>query len=347
VKAGDAFVANSHALTLSDDKAYGDALWHGIDLYDQAGDLQRVIAALETFVNERPDDTIAPDAQLRLGRAYQAAGLYDKAIAAFQRVPFRYPNSLAASKSAIPLAEAYIARGPDDYPKAERVLLSVVEDNDLVDPSAEEFHQSLLELSQLYYRTQRYELAIARLEEMVERYPQDQALPRLTYLMADSYRKSALLLDEPSTQPSQAEQAADVVGAKHERLTKAHELFQKAIDLYAVQHPSTDLDKLYQKLATFYLADCVFDLGNYADSIKLYEQAAFRYQDDPAAISAYVQIVNAYCALGKPDEARTANERAKWILRRMSPDAFQSGDYTMPKKYWDDWLKWNNDAKVF
>jgi len=65
----------------------------------------------------------------------------------------------------VPLAEAYIARGPDFYSKAERVLLGVVEDNDLVDPNAEEFHQSLFELAQLYYRTQRYEPAIARLEE--------------------------------------------------------------------------------------------------------------------------------------------------------------------------------------
>jgi tetratricopeptide (TPR) repeat protein len=205
-KAGDAFVAYSRALTLVDDKGYGDALWHGIDLYDSAGNLQRVISALELFTSERPSDKLAPDALLRLGRAYQAAGMYDKAIDCFQRDQLLYPNSIAASKSAVPLAEAFVARGPESYPQAEKVLLGVVEDNDLVDPSAEEFHQSLLELAQLYYRTQRYEQAIARLEEMVQRYPDDQELPRLTFLMADSYRKSALLLGR-----------ADRVGGRGER----------------------------------------------------------------------------------------------------------------------------------
>ena len=126
-KAGDAYVAYSRALTLADDKGYGEALWKGVDLYDRAANIQCVIAALELFVAERPDDSLAPAALLRLGRAYQAAGMFDKAIGAFQRNQFRYPNSLAASKSAVPLAQAYIAKGPEAYGKAESVLKSVVE----------------------------------------------------------------------------------------------------------------------------------------------------------------------------------------------------------------------------
>ena len=34
--AGDAYVAYSQKLTLTDDKGYGEAMWHGIDLYDRA-----------------------------------------------------------------------------------------------------------------------------------------------------------------------------------------------------------------------------------------------------------------------------------------------------------------------
>jgi tetratricopeptide (TPR) repeat protein len=114
-KAGDASIAYSRALTLIDDKSYGEALWKGIDLYDRAANLASVTSALELFVAERPDDSLAPTALLKLGQAYQAMGLFDKAIAAFQRNQFRYPNSLAASKSAVPLAQAYIAKGPEAY----------------------------------------------------------------------------------------------------------------------------------------------------------------------------------------------------------------------------------------
>jgi tetratricopeptide (TPR) repeat protein len=347
-KAGDAYVADSRALTMTDDKGYGDALWHGIDLYDASGDMQRVISALELFVAERPQDKLAPDALLRLGRAYQAVGLFDKAIAAFQRNQFRYPKSLAASKSAVPLAEAYMARGPDNYGKAEKVLLSVVEDNDLVDPGAEEFHQALMELAQLYYRTQRYEDAIARLEEIVQRYPTDQQLPQITFLMADSYRKSASLLDNRlASAGTGADEAGAAIAAQRQRWSQARELFDKVLALYSASPPTGEVDKLYEKLSTFYRADCMYDLGEYQEAIKLYDEAAFKYQDDPAALAAYVQIVNSYCALGKFDDARTANERAKWILRRMPDEAFKDDSFSMPKKYWDDWLKWTNESGVF
>jgi tetratricopeptide (TPR) repeat protein len=348
VRAGDAYVAESRALTLVDDKGYGDALWHGIDLYDAAGDMQRVIAALEIFAAERPSDKLAPDALLRLGRAYQAIGMFDKAVAVFQRNQFLYPNSLAASKSAVPLAEAYMARGTTDYPKAERVLLGVIEDNDLVDPGAEEFHQSLLELAKLYYHTQRYEEAIARLEEMVQRYPTDQQLPQLTFLMADSYRQSASLLNSGvASTAAPAEAVAEALTAKRQRLTQAEQLYDRVLDLYGTTPPQTEVDKLYQKLSTFFRADCTYDLGKYEDALKLYDQAAFRYQDDPSALAAYVQIVNCYCALGEFAEARTANERAKWILRRMPADAFKDGNLSMPKEYWDEWLKWASQTGVY
>ncbi|HEY7118097.1 MAG TPA: tetratricopeptide repeat protein [Tepidisphaeraceae bacterium] len=369
-KAGDAYIAYSRALTLTDDKGYGDALWRGVELYDRAGDLTRMISALELFAAERPEDSLTPDALLRLGKAYQAAGNYDKAIAAYQRNQFRYPNTLAASKSAVPLAQALIAKGPDFYNKAEAVLNGVIDNNPLITPEAAEFKQALFELAELFYRTNRYEEAVGKLEELTQRYPHDDRMGELVFLMGDSYRKSAALLvvssAQPTTRPVQAVASAvppppatrptthptemdpvEVASAKRDRLNKARGLFDRAIEIYHRNPPITDVDKLYCKLAHFYRADCVFDLGNYEDSIKLYDMAAFRYQDDPSALAAYVQIVNAYCALGKTAEAKTANERAKWLLRRMPPDAFKGGGFTMPKEYWDKWLQWTSQAGLW
>jgi tetratricopeptide (TPR) repeat protein len=352
--AGDAMVTFSRKLTVTDDARYGEALWRGIDLYDHAGDVDRVISALELFVAERPDDKLAPDALLRLGQAYQAAGQFDRAIDAFQRNQFRHPNSLAASKSAVPLAKAYIDKGPQFYGKAENVLLSVINDNPLVTPEAEEFRQSLFELAQLYYRTDRFEEAVARLEEFTQRYPDDARIGQLLFLMADSYRKSALALDKQPGPASAdalgnppAPDALEMAAARRDRLTKAREFYDHAIDSFHSHPPQDDLDNLYLKLAHFYRADCLYDMGQYLDAIKLYDAAAFRYQDDPAALAAYVQIVNAYCALGKIDEAKTANERAKWILRRMPPDAFKDGAFPMPKEYWAAWLQWTSNAGMW
>lgn len=356
-KAGDSFIAYSRALTVNDDNGYGDALWRGIDLYDRASNLQSVISALELFVTERPDDSLASDAMLRLGRSYQAAGLFDKAIGAFQRNQFRYPQSLAASKSAVPLAEAYIAKGPDSYGKAESVLLSVVENNPMITPDAEEFKSALFELAQLYYRTGRYEESVAKLEELTKRYPKEERIGELTFLMADSYRKSAALIDVKLLNASASASGnggnspvVDIMEAtatKKQRLEKARSLFDRSIEVYHDKPPTRDTDKLYQKLSHFYKADCMYDLGSYAEAIKQYDAAAFRYQDDPSALAAYVQIVNAYCALGKIEEAKTANERAKWLLRRMPPESFQNGAFAMPKAYWEQWLKWTSGAGMW
>jgi len=39
------------------------------------------------------------------------------------------------------------------------------------------------------------------------------------------------------------------------------------------------MDKLYQKLAYFYRADCMYDLGSYQEAIKLYDAAAFNFSE--------------------------------------------------------------------
>jgi len=350
--AGDAYIAFSRALTLADDRGHAEAMWRGVDLYDAAGNSQRAISALELFVAERPDDGQTPEALLRLGRTYQVAGQFDKAIDAFEHNQFRYPQSLAASQSGVPLAQAFIAKGPDQYPKAEKVLLGVI-DSPLIRPDAKEFRQALFELAQLFYRTGRYEEAIARLEEMTERYPNDEHMGQLLFLMGDSYRKSAsLLVKLASNNPADgagniAADLAEAAAAKKDRLNKAKNLFDRVVEVYRQSPPETDLDKLYLKLGHFYRADCLFDLGEYDESIKLYDAATLRYQDDPAALAAYVQIVNAYCALGRTEEARTANERAKWLLRRMPPDAFSDGSFSMPKEYWEQWLKWTSESGIW
>lgn len=351
--AGDAYVAYSRALVLVDDQGYGQAMWKGIRLYDEAANVHAVIASLELFVAERPEDPLASDALLRLGQAYQAAGQFDKAIAAYQRNQFRYPNSLAASKSGVPLALAYVAKGPEFYSKAEGVLLRVVENNPLLTPDAEEFRQALFELAQLYYRTNRFEEAVVRLEELTQRYPDDKRKGQLLFLMADSYRKSATRLGvrlevaDAADPKAGALDAAEAATARKQRLGKAKDLYDGVIELYRQSGAPSDLDKLYLKLSHFYRADCLYDLGRYDDAINLYDTAARRYVDDPSALTAYVQIVNSFCALGRIDDAKTANERAKWLLRRMPPEAFSDGTFSMPKAYWEQWLKWTGDAGMW
>ncbi|RYG79215.1 tetratricopeptide repeat protein, partial [bacterium] len=349
-RAGAAYVAVAQRSTVADDATYAESLWKGIDCYDRAGDAPAAVSALELFIAERPDDSLAPDALLRLGRTYQAAGLYDKAISTFQHNQLRYPNSLAASKSGVPLAQAYMAKGPESYPRAEQVLRAVIDNNPLLTPESAEFRQAVFELGQLFYRTNRYEEAIARLEEFTTRYPEDPRRAQVAFVKADAYRKSAAGIGErlaaietgklDSDPNGKAVDRVELVMSRKDRLRKARELFQSVVDQFDGELPTAEIDHLYLKLAHFYRADCLFDLTQYEESIKLYDVAARRYQNDPSALAAYVQIVNAYVALNKPDEARAANERAKWMLNRIPPDAFAAaGTLNMiSKQAWTQWL---------
>lgn len=351
-RAGDAYIAFSKALVLTDDKAYGAAMWKGIELYDQAGDLPRVISALETFVGERPSDPLTPEAMLRLGNAYHAAGSLDKAIATYKQCQFLHPQTLAAAQSGVPLAKALIAKGPEFHAKAEEVLKRVVDSNPLITPDAREFREALMELAGLYYRTARYELAVAKLEEITQRYPNDERMGQLWFLMADSYRKSATLLESKLDMtgavatPRPAVDLSDAMKAKAERLARARDLYKQVIEYYRGREIQTGEDRLYQKLAYFYRADCVYDLGEYLESIKFYDEAASHYQGDPSALAAYVQIVNANMALGRMDEAKAASERAKTMFRAMPGDAFSETEtgYAIPRDMWEKWLTWSGES---
>lgn len=343
--AADAYIGYSHSLTVSNDKEHADAMWKAVELYDRSGELQMVTSTLELFAAERPGDGQTPDALLRLGRAYQAMGLFDKAVGAFERNQFRYPQSLAASKSGVPLAQAYIAKGPEFYSRAEKVLVGVLQ-SPVLSPEAEEFGQSLFELAQLYARTSRFEEAVQRLDEIAQRYPNDPRMAQLVFMQADCYRQSAAALLASKSADARGNQA-DILATRHDRLTSAKRYYEKLIEMFRDKEPRGDLDRLYLKLAYFYRADCLYALRNYEEAIAAYDAAAMRYKDDSSALAAYVQIVNAYCEQRQFDKARRANERAMTLLSRMPQDAFANGSFSMPKEYWQQWLKWTNGAGLW
>lgn len=366
VRAGDAYVAYSRKLTVVDDEAYGDALWKGISLYEQAADLAETIAALQLFVDERPADPIAPDAMLRLGRAFQATGQQARAVDTLVKLRDAYPQSLAAAEASVPLAQAYVSQGRNRWSLAENTLRAVVENNPVLGPESRVFRAATWELGQLYYRMGRWGEALAKLEEFASRYPEDERRSELMFLRGDCYRQAAAeLMDDADDQRVEAQVQATTAGAaapsaavaaqradeaKREGrryLTEGKRFFEGVVAAFAQNQPRNELERTYERLAYFYRADCLFDLGRYEEAIDLYDQAAFRYQDDPSSLSAYVQIVNAYVALDRPDEAKTANERAKWLLRRIPPESFDNGALALNRDRWQQWLDWAGETGVW
>ena len=168
-------------------------------------------------------------------------------------------------------------------------------------------------------------------------------MAQLLFMQADCYRQSAAALLAAKLADAKGNQA-EILTTRNDRLANAKRYYEKLIEMFRDKEPRGDLDRLYLKLACFYKADCLYALRDYDNAIAAYDAAATRYKDDASALAAYVQIVNAFCEQRKFDKARRANERAMTLLSRMPQDAFSNGTFSMPKEYWQQWLKWTNGS---
>jgi tetratricopeptide (TPR) repeat protein len=355
--AADFYLDHARAVTVSDDDAYGRSLWKAGEYYDKAGLHKQAIAVFGEFVQARPDDPKRLAAMFRLAQAHQADGQFDEAIKMYKQLIDQNPKSPEAYASLVPLARSYIAMGPKYTDLAEHVLLSVVTDHPALRPESAEYREALTELGQLYYRRGAegdYEKAIARLDEVVERYGQGEGpaqMPELMFQLGDAYRKSVQQIDEKLSSSLPPSQAADLRQKRAYRLDRAQRSFNSVINAFEDRGADTlsELQKLYLRNSFFYRADCAYELGRYEGpdgAIALYEKAVQRYDKDPAALVALVQMVNSYCELGRWDMARAVNERAKVYLQRIPESAFDDPNLPMNRKHWQRWLDWTSQMAM-
>ena len=165
------------------------------------------------------------------------------------------------------------------------------------------FRISLFTLGELYYHNNRWADAILRLEEAVERYPDDPGIPRALFMLAESYRRSAGEIREAMAKDPAIAGRDALENARLERLAQAQQLFTRVINRLDPddKRPSPArplanshlLETEYVRISYMDRAECSFDRGDFAAAIKLYDEAATRFSEETLAVQAYVQIVNA------------------------------------------------------
>ncbi len=335
--AAENYLLHAKMSTLNDEQS-GNSLWKAGQLLDAAGETMRAADVYERFTIQRPRDARAAEGLLALGRLYESAGMTDQALGVYQRNIRDNPNTPATYTSVVNQARCYAALAgkaatPEEkkalLDKAEQALLGLVQDNTNLQPSAREFRASLLALGELYYHNQRWGDAILRLDEVVTRYPNDPAVPRVTFLLAESYRKSAGDINAALTQPAVGNRAA-LEKWRGERLLAAAGYFSRVIALLDVESLTpvsasggkklTALEQQYLRSSYMERAECHFERGDYEQAVKLYDETSVRFSEEVLAVEAYVQIVNAYLKLNQPAQANAAAARGQWILQRV-PDA--------------------------
>ena len=357
-EAAEAYVKLSR-LQNEDDAAASDSVWRAIEEYATAGRRDRVIALLEQFNSERPTSPLRARALHTLGQAYQAEGRFDEAARTYDLVIADYlplPNALA---SLVPMAQCLIQQGGDKARQGVKILVDIVDDRGpvpLFTPQAREYRQALFLLARYYLRAddktepRHLELAIERLQDAKGLYPDDPETPEWTFHLGDSYRLSALALrrsqqvgatSAPSTDPRTLPDVSERTRAEADRrMTAALRYYEEVIGALAVQDEGklSDTQKAWLRLSYLYRGDCLFDLGQYGEAREAYEEAAWRYANSPACVSASMQIYHCLLRLGRPDEARATLGRLKWLIATIPAESFAAERGLPGKAFWVDMI---------
>lgn len=334
-----------HSRTVSDPVRYAESLWEAADAFDNGGEHEEAAKAFSDYVETTTDnDPRRPEAKFRLGQVLQAMRQYAAAADRYRDLlAHRSAGGSWAVRSIVPLAQCLLHDLDEANDKeAEDLLLSAVDGTEL-GPEASEFRLGLIELGRLLYETKRYEEAIRRLTEAIERFPGDREVDTLRYRLADSYRLSAAKL----AQEVSGSEGAISETERQEREAAKRERLRRAIDVFAQVRQALDareadslseLERVQLRNTMFYLGDCEYDLGEFQAAINDYDAARQRYPNEPASLVAMVQIVNAYVQQGEWGKARTANEAAKRHLAKLPPEVWSSPDMPMERKHWERWL---------
>ncbi|MBK8267877.1 MAG: tetratricopeptide repeat protein [Planctomycetes bacterium] len=318
-----------------------------------AGETDRMIEVLQSYVERFSVEQVESGrarAYLKLARAYQAKAKFRDAIDAYEHVILEFPRQPEALDSMVPRAACYLRLGGEDAARGEALLIEIVDDRGaepVFTPSAQEYRDALVLLGEHYVlpiidevgdkdhaaEEARLVKGVTRLENTLALYPSDESVPRLRFFLAEAYRRSSEAIV--------AGAATVDAGARREverRLRRAYENYSFVKDKFARMDAGelTALQKTYLRASYLYLGDCLFDLNETERAVEAYREAAWRYENEPAAVAAMMQVVNCYYRMGRAVDAKAALARMNWLLKKIPDDAFAAVSAMSPKSYWQD-----------
>ncbi|MCB9851331.1 MAG: tetratricopeptide repeat protein [Phycisphaerales bacterium] len=345
VAAGDNQVQLAWLSTLNE-KRSSEAVWTAATLYEEAGRNDRAIKILQRFVTERADAEMLPRVLLRLGKTLQAEGRYDEAVEAFQRNLSSFPRSPYATAALIPLAQSLMATGAKGEEAAEEALHQIVDDSPIFTPNAPEYRDALYLLADLYARQGRHEKAVAVADEILQRYPDDERNARARFLLAHGLYQSAMAIKKDLLSPEFAGESKRLDAERRERLDRSADVFHKLVERLSEKGESKldALEALYLQDARLYEAACQYELGRYREALALYERAAWLYKESPAALGAYVQVINCDLTLGRREEAETALRRAQFLVNTIDEAQFKEAGQFESRDQWRKYFDWVSET---
>ncbi len=315
----------------SDPDHAAELLWAAVRSYESAGAQEELRRAVSHFLQLRTEDPRLAQACLIMARSYADEEDCPRAVLWCIRVGESFPGLDEGLQAQLLRARCLVALGY--AAEAEALLLDLLEGGQVA-PQAVVFRDALLELCELLYLSERYGEAIARLDSFLNLYPTDPEGYRVQFLTADAYRRSAVLLRAAPAADSTASHATLAA----ERFTRAGDAFAALErDLSSVPGRPEPL-RSYERLSLLYAADCLDAAGDDPDTVlAAYQRVLARYEHDPLALAAHVQMANIHLRAGRAAEAARAIGRARWLLPMIPEEAFAAGS-DLDRAHWERYL---------
>lgn len=350
-------------------RSYPDDLWKSAENFRRGQDYERAVRYFTQFLDTQnragrpPALTALGESILALHEPERALPYLTECIQTFPRDPHSYRARVIAAQAQQELGNLGQARA----------LLEANLEHETLSPRSIEWRESLFALGELLYlegiqlETQSrlqgvdnegsasrnsairylesaqksFHDAIVRLDEAVQRDPNAHQVIEASYRIAEAHRRAAKL-------PRRILDSDTIVTPKtieelNYELNAAEEDYRELIGILIDKQEQSELSETEKRILRncyFARADALYDMDRYEEAIVAYSNATNRYQEEPEALEAYVQIANCHRRQNRAAEARGTVEQAKVILQRIRADAdfLQTTRYNRDK--WGEYLNW-------
>jgi tetratricopeptide (TPR) repeat protein len=350
---------------------YPEDLWSSGTNYLRGQNYLMAVRQMRLFL-QNSDDRSQPRGLLTLGEAQLALGHYDEALQAFKhcieqyaRHPLTYKARIEASKVLQNLGRVAEAKE----------LLSDNLHHESLTPRSLQWQESLFSLGKILFTEAREEEAKSRqngvdsldvvqrkrgledlkkayglfqqslryLNEAIQRYPDAPDTVEARYMAAQALRFSGLYHRKAiPVEPTQTRRNALARQMREDFDAAATSFLELQHDLNDQQETRelTEIEQAILRNTYFAYGDVLFDSGDYEAAISAYSTASNRYQHNPEALEAFVQIASSYRRLGADVEARGTLMQAASLLTRMPPDADFEQTTRYSREEWKELLGW-------
>jgi tetratricopeptide (TPR) repeat protein len=305
--------------------ARADVLWQAATRYAEGQDPTQAIATLDRFLKTEKRPERLGEGWFLLGEEYRQSKDLAKAEEAYLAclnylTPFAYD------------ARYQLAMLNWEAGRADKAV-EILEQNLTqlrYDPDATAREKSLYALGNFSYQRHQYRAVVQRLEEALQlKSSADQT--RARYQLADSYRQLATEAkrDEMLGESPNPEYKKHLRENYQHFLQKAAEEYQELMEVMDKPESAGTLTPVERGIIPFTAADCLYNLGQYAEALALYERLIEAKVSERAVLTALGYAARCHAAMGQKEKFR---QRLDDIHK-----ALASQDESV-RQQWDEWL---------